>query len=31
MSIASNILGISFMLFVAKLGTLMGPSIPQLY
>lgn len=30
MTIASNILGISFMLFVAKLGTLMGPSIPQL-
>lgn len=30
MNIASNILGISFMLFVAKLGTLMGPSIPQL-
>ncbi|NLY81013.1 MAG: DUF3100 domain-containing protein [Lysinibacillus sp.] len=30
MTIASNILGISFMLFVAKLGTLMGPSIPEL-
>lgn len=30
MDIASKILGISFMLFVAKLGTLMGPSIPQL-
>jgi hypothetical protein len=30
MNIAANILGISFMLFVAKLGTLMGPSIPKL-
>lgn len=30
MNIAANILGISFMLFVAKLGTLMGPSLPQL-
>jgi hypothetical protein len=30
MNIAANILGISFMLFVAKLGTMMGPSIPKL-
>ncbi|YCI74967.1 DUF3100 domain-containing protein [Bacillus sp. R1-10] len=29
MNIAANILGISFMLFVAKLGTLMGPSLPE--
>lgn len=30
MNVAASILGVSFMLFVAKLGTLMGPSIPQL-
>ena len=31
MNIAANILGISFMLFVAKLGMLMGPSLPQIF
>ncbi|MGG0658344.1 DUF3100 domain-containing protein [Rummeliibacillus pycnus] len=31
MTVASNILGISFMLFVTKLATLMGPSLSQLF
>ncbi|WP_040057847.1 DUF3100 domain-containing protein [Priestia filamentosa] len=30
MNVAANILGIAFMLFVVKLGTMMGPSLPQL-
>ncbi|MGX9135176.1 DUF3100 domain-containing protein [Rummeliibacillus sp. JY-2-4R] len=30
MNFAASILGVSFMLFVAKLGTLMGPSLPKL-
>lgn len=28
---ASNILGIAFMLFVGKLGTLLGPSLPKIF
>ncbi|MFJ7734973.1 DUF3100 domain-containing protein [Lysinibacillus sp. NPDC097287] len=31
MNVAANILGISFMLFVAKLAMLMGPSLPQIF
>lgn len=31
MNVAANILGISFMLFVAKLGMLMGPSLPKIF
>src|SRR6478735_7366809 len=28
---AATILGISFMLFVAKLGTMLGPSLPKIF
>lgn len=28
---AATILGISFMLFVSKLGTMLGPSLPEIF
>ena len=31
MKSAAGILGISFMLFVAKLGTMLGPSLPKIF
>jgi len=31
MKLAANVLGIAFMLFVAKLGTMLGPSLPKLF
>lgn len=31
MKLAAHILGIAFMLFVAKLGTLLGPSLPKIF